>query len=103
MLTKLSSDVLDKLDIFVLELEELFVPKVCLIDQLTYIHLLVLKTFLKFLHLCPQPLFWEWLWLLSFPVTFFGLSATKVPNLPAVKKFLIGTMVSRNCHEESSS
>jgi len=66
MLTKLSSDVLDKLDIFVLELEELFVPK---------------------------PLFWEWLWLLSLPVTFFGLSATKVPNLPAVKRFLIGTMV----------
>ena len=40
MLTKLSSDVLDKLDIFVLELEELFVPKVCFIEQLAYLHLL---------------------------------------------------------------
>ena len=28
MLTKLSPDILDRLDIFVLELEELFVPKV---------------------------------------------------------------------------
>jgi hypothetical protein len=29
MLTKLMSEVLDKLDVFVLEVEELFVPKVC--------------------------------------------------------------------------
>jgi len=66
MLTKLSPDILDRLDIFVLELEELFVPK---------------------------PLFWEWTWLLSIPVTFFGLSATKTTNLKAIQQFLIGTLL----------
>lgn len=66
VLTKLTPDILDRLDIFVLELEELFVPK---------------------------PLFWEWLWLLSAPVTFFGLSAAKNTSLPAIKRFLIGTLV----------
>ena len=40
-----------------------------------------------------QPLFWEWTWLLSIPVTFFGLSATKTTNLKAIKQFLIGTLV----------
>lgn len=66
VLSKLTPDILDKLDIFVLELEELFVPK---------------------------PLFWEWLWLLSVPVTFFGLSATKTSSLAALKRFLIGTLL----------
>jgi len=66
MLTKLTPEVLDKLDIFVLEVEELFVPK---------------------------PLIWEWLWLLSVPVTFFGLSACKNSSLPSIKQFLLGTMM----------
>ena len=81
MLTKLSPDILDRLDIFVLELEELFVPKV----RLLYDRKVLLVYF--------QPLFWEWTWLLSTPVTFFGLSATKTANLKAVKQFLIGTLV----------
>ena len=81
MLTKLSPDILDRLDIFVLELEELFVPKV----RLLYDRRILLVYF--------QPLFWEWTWLLSTPVTFFGLSATKTANLKAVKQFLIGTLV----------
>merc|ERR1712142_996651 len=51
---------------FVLEVEELFVPK---------------------------PLIWEWLWLLSVPVTFFGLSACKHSSLKSIKQFLIGTLV----------
>ena len=42
-----------------------------------------------------QPLVWEWAWLLSIPVTFFGLSATKTTNLKAIKQFLIGTLVLR--------
>jgi len=66
MLTKLMPEVLDKLDVFVLEVEELFVPK---------------------------PLIWEWLWLLSIPVTFFGLSACKQSSLRSVKQFLLGTLV----------
>jgi len=66
VLSKLTPDILDRLDVFVLELEELFVPK---------------------------PLFWEWVWLLSLPVMFFGLSATKSTSLPAIKRFLIGTLL----------
>jgi hypothetical protein len=65
MLTKLTPEVLDKFDVFVLEVEELFVPK---------------------------PLIWEWLWLLSAPVTFFGLSACKHSSLKSIKQFLIGSL-----------
>jgi len=66
MLTKLTPEVLDKLDVFVLEVEELFVPK---------------------------PLIWEWLWLLSIPVTVFGLSACKHSSLKSIKQFLLGTLL----------
>merc|ERR1719357_43504 len=66
MLTKLMPEVLDKLNVFVLEVEELFVPK---------------------------PLIWEWLWLLSIPVTIFGLSACKHSSLNSIKQFLVGTLV----------
>merc|ERR1711874_811479 len=31
---------------------------------------------------------WEWLWLLSAPVTFFGLSACKPSSLKSIKQFL---------------
>merc|ERR1712168_1297848 len=66
MLTKLMPEVLDKCDVFVLEVEELFVPK---------------------------PLIWEWLWLLSIPVTIFGLSACKNSNLKNIQQFLVGTLI----------
>merc|ERR1719357_2419066 len=54
MISKLMPDILDKVDVFILEVEELFVPK---------------------------PYLWEWLWMLSVAVTFFGLSACKNSNL----------------------
>lgn len=66
LLCKLTPEILDKLDIFVLEVEELFVPK---------------------------PLIWEWLWLLSIPVTLFGLSACKHSSIKSVKNFLVGSLV----------
>lgn len=65
IITKLMPEILDKLDIFVLEVEELFVPK---------------------------PLLWEWLWLLSIPVTFFGLSACNKSSYKNIKKFALGTL-----------
>merc|ERR1712130_435345 len=65
LLAKLTPEVLDRLDVFVLELEELFVPK---------------------------PLLWEWLWLLSTPVTILGLNACKNSSLKSCKQFLIGTL-----------
>ena len=65
MILKLTPEVLDRLDVFVLELEELFVP---------------------------APLLWEWLWLLSFPVTFLGLNTVKHGSLASCKQFLLGTL-----------
>ena len=65
MLAKLTPEVLDKLDVFVLEVEELFVP---------------------------APLLWEWLWLLSLPVTILGLNTCKHSSLKSCKQFLIGTL-----------
>lgn len=66
MLVKLSSDILDRLDIFVLEIEELEVPK---------------------------PLLWEYLWCLSIVMSFIGLSAIKGNNLRDMKKYIIGILL----------
>ena len=66
MMLKLTPEVLDRLDVFVLEVEELFVP---------------------------TPLVWEWLWLLSVPVTILGLNACKQHSLKSCKQFIIGTLL----------
>ena len=66
MLLKLTPEVLDRLDVFVLEVEELFIP---------------------------SPLLWEWLWLLSLPVTIFGLNTCKHHSLKSCKQFLSGTLI----------
>jgi len=66
MISKLLPDLLDRLDIFIMEIEELFVP---------------------------APYLWEWLWLLSVPVTFFGLSACKKSNMVAIQRFMLGSLV----------
>lgn len=66
MLTKLTPEILDKIDVFILEIEELFVPK---------------------------PYLWEWIWILSVPVTYFGLSACKRSNIIAIRRFMLGSIV----------
>lgn len=66
MLTKLSADILDRLDIFVLEIEELEVPK---------------------------PLLWEYLWCISILVTFFALSAIKKNRIVSMTRFVYLTAV----------
>ena len=65
MLAKLTPELLDRLDVFVLEVEELFVP---------------------------APLLWEWLWLMSVPVTLLGLNTCKHSSLKSCKQFLLGTL-----------
>ncbi|ODN06375.1 Protein jagunal [Orchesella cincta] len=65
LLLKLTPDVLDRLDIFVLELEELEVPK---------------------------PLKWEFWYIISFPVAFVGLSAVRRNNIQAMQIYLGGTI-----------
>lgn len=66
MLAKLSADFLDRLDIFILEIEELQVP---------------------------QPLWWEYIWCFSILTTFIGLSAAKGNRIRDMKKYIIGLIV----------
>lgn len=66
MLLKLLPEIFDKLDIFLMELEELYIPK---------------------------PLLWEWLWLGSIPVTLLGLSACKKSSASNMRNFFLGTVL----------
>ncbi|XP_065557872.1 protein jagunal-like [Artemia franciscana] len=66
MLTKLSADILDKLDIFVMEIEELEIPK---------------------------PLYWEYIWCFSLISIFFGLAATRKNNVKMITRFVYGTVI----------
>lgn len=66
MLGKLSADILDRLDIFILEIEELQVP---------------------------QPLWWEYFWCTSILMSFVGLSAAKGNRIKDMKKYIIGLIV----------
>lgn len=66
MLAKLSADILDRLDIFILEIEELQVP---------------------------TPLWWEYIWCTSILMSFIGLSAAKGNRIKDMKKYIIGLMV----------
>ncbi len=63
---KLLPEVLDRLDVFVLELEELFVPRA---------------------HL------WEFLWLLSAPFCLLALSACRRSAVAPITKFAAGTVL----------
>merc|ERR1712038_754447 len=60
MLLKLVPEILDMLDIFVLEIEELFLPK---------------------------PLLWEWIWLASLGATLFGLNACRKSKVSQMRMF----------------
>lgn len=62
MLAKLSADILDRLDIFILEIEELQIP---------------------------PPLWWEYVWCTSILTTFVGLSAAKKNSIKDMQKYLI--------------
>lgn len=66
MLAKLSADILDRLDIFILEIEELQVP---------------------------TPLWWEYFWCSSILMSFIGLSAAKGNRIKDMKKYIIGIVV----------
>ena len=66
MLLKLSDDLLDRMDIFVLALQELYIPK---------------------------PRLWEWVWAASVLSTWVGLKSLKKNNVTLLKifAFLIGS------------
>ncbi|XP_077291074.1 jagunal isoform X2 [Arctopsyche grandis] len=66
---KLSADILDKLDIFVLEIEELQIP---------------------------QPLLWEYLWCLSILPSVLSLSAIKKNQITTMKRAIMGIIALGN-------
>ncbi|KAK7868552.1 hypothetical protein R5R35_009451 [Gryllus longicercus] len=63
MLSKLSADILDRLDIFILEIEELQVP---------------------------EPLWWEYIWCFSLLLSFIGLTAVRKNQIKTMKQYMIG-------------
>ena len=70
MLLKLSEDILDRLDIFILELQELYIPK---------------------------PKLWEWVWASSVLFTFLGLSSIRSNNLSLIRMYAILTFFVSMC------
>ncbi|KAG8228971.1 hypothetical protein J437_LFUL009529 [Ladona fulva] len=66
MLAKLSADILDELDIFILEIEELQVPK---------------------------PLWWEYAWCISLPLSFLGLSAARRNRISTMQRYIGGIVL----------
>lgn len=60
MLIKLSEDILDRLDIFVLELQEMYIPK---------------------------PRVWEWMWSVSVFSSWFGIKAVRKNNVTHMKVY----------------
>lgn len=70
MCMKLAEDFLDRLDIFILELEELYIPK---------------------------PYLWEWLWTSNIIFSFIGLSAIKNNSVSSMKFYLSATFLLAVC------
>ena len=66
MLAKLSADILDHLDVFILEIEELQVP---------------------------QPLWWEYIWCASLMLSFLALSAIKRNKIKTLRQYMIGIIL----------
>ncbi|XP_070163096.1 protein jagunal [Polyergus mexicanus] len=66
MLAKLSADILDYFDIFILEVEELQIP---------------------------QPLWWEYIWCTSLPLSFLALSAIKINKIKTLQRYMIGIVL----------
>lgn len=70
MLTKLSEDILDRMDIFILEFQELYIPK---------------------------PLAWEWLWCSSIIFAIMGLNALSRNRLQSLTSYAAGTVALAIC------
>lgn len=70
MCAKLAEDVLDRLDVFILELEELYIPK---------------------------PLLWEWVWLASVLFALPGLTAVRRNRPSSMKVYVVGTVLLGLC------
>jgi hypothetical protein len=92
MLVKLLPDILDRVDIFVMEVEELQIPKVLTdgtTDTLTFVFSLDFKASVI---VKLQPLKWEYWWCVSLPVAFVGLSSIRRNNIQSLQVFLGGVI-----------
>ena len=87
MLAKLSADIFDRLDIFILELEELEIPKVCSILSWKCI------CFHTKSALFLKPLVWEYAWCCSLPFVFYGLSSLRRNIIRSMTVFVVGDVV----------
>ncbi|XP_063239679.1 protein jagunal isoform X2 [Bacillus rossius redtenbacheri] len=70
MLAKLSADILDRLDIFILEIEELQIP---------------------------EPLWWEYAWCASLLLSFLGLAAARRNQVGTMQRYMAGIVVFGFC------
>lgn len=70
MCLKLSQDVLDRLDVFIMEIEELEIPK---------------------------PLTWEYIWTSSVLLAFVGLAAVRRNRVGQLKAYVLGTILLALC------
>lgn len=86
MLAKLSADILDKLDIFILEIEELRIPQVCKRTAPPQSSTMYNFAFFPIL----QPLLWEYLWCISLVLSFFGLDAIRKNKVTPMRNYMIG-------------
>lgn len=66
MLAKLSADILDRLDIFILEIEELSIP---------------------------SPLLWEYVWCISLLVSFLGLASIRKNRIKPMQQYIVGIII----------
>jgi hypothetical protein len=70
MLVKLAEDLLDRMDIFILELEELYIPK---------------------------PRLWEWLWSASVLFTWTGFKAIRKSDVTSMKIYVVMNLLFALC------
>lgn len=70
MLAKLADEILDRMDIFILQLQELYIPK---------------------------PQLWEWIWSASLIFTWTGLKAIRRNSIVYMKIYLILTLLFAIC------
>ncbi|KAK5639526.1 hypothetical protein RI129_012018 [Pyrocoelia pectoralis] len=70
MLAKLSADILDRLDIFILEIEELSIP---------------------------SPLLWEYVWCISLLVSFLGLASIRKNRVKPMQQYIVGIIIFGYC------
>ncbi|KAF9819617.1 hypothetical protein SFRURICE_005570 [Spodoptera frugiperda] len=94
MLAKLSADILDKLDIFILEIEDHARINLCHMEhsyssvESMFINSGLVKKIL--IHVFKVPLWWEYIWCLSLLLSFLGLSAIKRNNIKYLRRYMYG-------------